>query len=103
MAEPTVVCPQCRSEIKLTESLAAPLLESVRRQYEQRLSQKDTEVAKREQLLQQREAALQKERASVDARIAERVQQECVRIAADEAKKARIAMGHDLEQKNKEI
>ena len=36
MSEPTVLCPQCRSEIKLTESLAAPLLETVRRQYEQR-------------------------------------------------------------------
>jgi hypothetical protein len=103
MAEPTVVCPQCRSEIKLTESLAAPLLESVRRQYEQRLSQKDADIAKREQLIQQREASLQKERANVDARIAQRVQEECVRIAADEANKARRALGHDLEQQAKEI
>ena len=47
MAEPTVFCPQCKSEIKLTESLAAPLLESVRRDYEQRLSQKDNEISKR--------------------------------------------------------
>ena len=30
MAEPTVVCPHCKTEIKLTESLAAPLLESIR-------------------------------------------------------------------------
>jgi hypothetical protein len=43
MAEPTIFCPQCKSEIKLTESLAAPLLESVRRDYEQRLAQKDNE------------------------------------------------------------
>jgi hypothetical protein len=103
MAEPTVVCPQCSAEIKLTESLAAPLLESVRRQYEQRLSQKDADIAKREQLIQQREATLQKERANVEAEIAERVQQERARIAADEAKKARIALGDDLEQKTKEI
>jgi hypothetical protein len=103
MAEPTVVCPQCSAEIKLTESLAAPLLESVRRQYEQRLSQKDADIAKREQLIQQREATLQKERANVDAEIAQRVQQECTRIAADEAKKARIALAQDLEQKTKEI
>ena len=25
MAEPTIICPQCKTEIKLTESLAAPL------------------------------------------------------------------------------
>ena len=35
MAEPTVVCPQCKAKIKLTESLAAPLLETIRRDYEQ--------------------------------------------------------------------
>jgi hypothetical protein len=103
MAEPTVVCPQCGAEIKLTESLAAPLLEAVRRQYEQRLSQKDADIVKREQLIQQREGTLQKERANVDAEIAQRVQQECTRIAADEAKKARIALGEDLERKTKEI
>ena len=62
MAEPTVVCPQCKTEIKLTESLAAPLLESIRRDYEQRLTQKDTEVARREKLLHEREAGLERVR-----------------------------------------
>ena len=42
MAEPTIICPKCKAEIKLTESLAAPLIESMRREYEERLSQKDT-------------------------------------------------------------
>ena len=28
MTEPTITCPHCKSEIKLTESLAAPLIES---------------------------------------------------------------------------
>jgi hypothetical protein len=41
MAEPTIVCPKCKNEIKLTESLAAPLIESTRQDYERRLSQKD--------------------------------------------------------------
>jgi len=30
MTEPTIICPNCRTEIKLTESLAAPLLEATR-------------------------------------------------------------------------
>ena len=66
MAEPTVICPQCKNEIKLTESLAAPLLESVRQQYEQRLTQKDADITKREQLIQQREAMLQKTKDTLD-------------------------------------
>jgi len=103
MAEPTVVCPQCRTEIKLTESLAAPLLESVRRDYEQRLSQKDADIAQREQSLSERAQSLEKAKQSLDQEIARKIQQERVRIGAEEAQKAKLAIGSDLDQKAKEI
>jgi hypothetical protein len=103
MAEPTVVCPQCKSEIKLTESLAAPLLESVRRDYEQRLTQKDAEVARHEKTLHEREATLQKAKASLDEEVAAKLQQERARIGAEEAKKAKRALENDLDQQAKEI
>jgi hypothetical protein len=103
MAEPTVVCPQCKTEIKLTESLAAPLLESVRRDYEQRLTQKDTDIAKREKTLHEREQILQKTKDTLDQQVAEKLQQERAKIAAEEAKKAKLTLGIDLDQKAKEI
>ncbi|HSE91217.1 MAG TPA: DUF2130 domain-containing protein [Candidatus Binatia bacterium] len=103
MAEPTVVCPQCKTEIKLTESLAAPLLESIRRDYEQRLTQKDAEIAKREKTLHEREAILQRQKESMDEQVAQKMQQEQVRIAAEEAKKAKLVVGNELNQKMKEI
>jgi hypothetical protein len=103
MAEPTVVCPQCKTEIKLTESLAAPLLESIRRDYEKRLTQKDADIAKREKTLHEREAALQKQKESMDDQVAQKMQQEQVRIAAEEAKKAKLALGNELDRKVKEI
>jgi len=49
MTEPTITCPNCKTEIKLTESLAAPLIESTRRDYERRLAQKEVDIAKREE------------------------------------------------------
>jgi hypothetical protein len=103
MAEPTVVCPQCKTEIKLTESLAAPLLESIRRDYEQRLTQKDAEMAKREKTLHEREASLQKQKESIDEQVEQKMQQEQGRIAAEEAKKAKLALGHELDRKVKEL
>jgi hypothetical protein len=103
MAEPTVVCPQCKSEIKLTESLAAPLLESIRRDYERRLVQKDTDIAKREKTLHEREASLQKQKESMDEQVRQKMQQEQVRIAAEEAKKAKLEFGSELDRKVKEI
>ena len=57
MAEPTLVCPQCKTEIKLTESLAAPLLESVKRRITNSVSRKKMPTcAKREQALIERAA-----------------------------------------------
>ena len=103
MAEPTVVCPQCKTEIKLTESLAAPLLESVRSDYEQRISQKDADVAKREKLLNERAETLDKAKRTLDQQIEQKLQLERTRIGAEEAQKAKLALGNDLDQKVKEI
>jgi hypothetical protein len=103
MAEPTVFCPQCKSEIKLTESLAAPLLESVRRDYEQRLSQKDNEISKREKFLNQRAESIEKAKQNLDHEIEQKLRSERARIVAEEAQKAKLAIGTDLEQKAREI
>ena len=35
--EPTIICPNCSTEIKLTESLAAPLIQTVRKEYEAKI------------------------------------------------------------------
>jgi hypothetical protein len=103
MAEPTVVCPQCKTEIKLTESLAAPLLADVKRQFEQRLAQKDADIAKREQVLNERAESVEKAKANLDQQVNAKLQQERVRIAAEEQQKAKLVLGNDLNQKAKEI
>ncbi|MGA3143161.1 MAG: DUF2130 domain-containing protein [Verrucomicrobiota bacterium] len=103
MAEPTITCPKCKNEIKLTESLAAPLIESTRRDYEKRLAQKDVDLASRETSLKEREQALEKSKETVDAQVAEKLQSERAKIAADEARKAKLALSNDIEQKTKEV
>ena len=103
MAEPTIICPKCKNEIKLTESLAAPLIESTRLDYERRLAQKDLDVAGREKSIQEREAALSKAKDSLETQVNERMQQERGKIAADEARKAKLALANDLSQKTTEV
>ena len=103
MAEPTVLCPQCKIEIKLTESLAAPLLESVRRDYEHRLTQKDSDVAKREQALAERAQSLEKAKQTLEQQVAQKIEMERGRIIAEEARKAKLAVGSELDQKTTEI
>ena len=103
MTEPTIICPNCKTEIKLTESLAAPLLAATKQDFEKRLAQKDTDIAKRESTLREREETLAKAKDTIDEQIAEKLKQERTRIVAEEAKKAKLAAADDAEQKINEI
>lgn len=103
MSEPTITCPNCKTKIKLTESIAAPLIEVTRREYEQRLAQKDAEIGKRETSLRKREEAISKAREAIDDQVAEKVRLERAKIAGEEAKKAKLAAATDLEQKAREV
>lgn len=103
MTEPTITCPNCKTEIKLTESLAAPLLAATKQEFEKRLAQKDADIAKREATLREQEAALAKAKEAIDDQVAEKLKQERSRIATEEAKKAKLVAANELEQKTKEI
>ena len=105
--EPTIICPNCKTEIKLTESLAAPLIESTRREFEQRLAKKDGEIAEREQAMREKEKQLAEDKRKLDQQVSEQVEEQLrkdrARIATEEAKKAKQAAATDLEQKSREV
>ena len=103
MNEPVIHCPSCRSEIKLTESLAAPLIEATRRQYEDILASKESQVASREAAIRAKESELEKAKTAIDEQVAAKVKAERQVIAADEARKAKERAASDLEQKAKEV
>lgn len=107
MTEPTITCPSCKSEIKLTESLAAPLIESTRKQFEQQLKQKDSDITQREQAMREKEKQLTDAKNKLDEQVADQVEEQLkkdrTRITAEEAKKAKQAAATDLEQKAQEL
>jgi hypothetical protein len=103
MTEPTIVCPKCKTQIKLNESLAAPLIEATRKQYEKKIAQKESEVAKREDEVRAHQARLAKERETIDEVIDAKVKDARVSIAAEEQKKARRLLAADIEQKASEL
>jgi hypothetical protein len=103
MTEPTLTCPTCRTQIKLTESLAAPLIEDTRRRYDDQLARKEAEVAGREAAIRDQQAQIAADRDSIDAQVAAKVDEERGRIAAAEAQKAKRLVAVDLDHKVKEI
>jgi hypothetical protein len=103
MGDPTISCPNCHSEIPLTESLVAPLLASTRRDYERRIAEKDKNIAGREEALRQQLADLEKARGELDQQVLEKVKAERVRIAVEETEKAKRLAAADLDQKTREV
>jgi hypothetical protein len=90
--EPSVVCPNCRTEVKLTETLAAPLIEAVKRDSEAKMRLLEAGVAKRE-------AAMRAQAEAIDAEIATRLTAERGKLAAEEAKKAAARFAGELQAK----
>ena len=107
MTEPVILCPNCGTEIKLTESLAAPLIAATRRQFEQKLSEKDAEIARREQSLRDKEKQVADAKRTLDQQVADQVAEqlasERARVIAEESRKAKLASAAELQDKAREL
>lgn len=103
MQEPTIICPNCSTEIKLTESLAGPLLEATKLKYEGKLKEQEEGFHEREQTLRVQEAELQKAKDDLEHQLEERLKKQRATIAEEEKKKAKDAIGLELQTKSDEI
>src|SRR5262249_23708144 len=103
MTEPTIICPSCSAEIKLTESLAAPLIRATREEYEAKIACKDAELSGREAQLEAELGAVEESRRSIDKQVREKLTAGRAAIAAEEAEKAAAALAADLQSKSKAV
>lgn len=101
--EPTLHCPNCNHEIRLTESLAAPLLTETRQRFQEQLASKDAEVARKSEALRQEREQLQKDRELIEDQVARRLAAERSQLVAAEAKKAREAAAAELQARTNEL
>jgi len=102
-----VLCPNCRTEIRLTESLAAPLIAATRAQFELQLSRKDAQILQREQAVRDQERLVVQARDGLEQQVADRVEaqikDERARLIAQESRKARLVSAAELEAKSREL
>ena len=100
--EPILHCPNCNHEIKVTESLAAPLLKETRRRFEEQLAQKDAEVARQADALRREQQELAHAREQIEDQVRRRLDAERIQLVAAEAKKAKEAVTAELQAKAEE-
>ena len=107
MTEPTIVCPNCKTEIRLTESLAAPLIAATKKQFEQQLTQKEEEITKREQGIRDKEKLVAEAKRNLDTQVADQVaaqlKAERSRVIEEESRKAKQAAANELDSKAREL
>ena len=105
--EPKITCPNCSHEIRLTESLAAPLLAATRQEFDRKMALKDAAVAQREGDIHAKEHQLAEATRTLDAQVGARVLQqvalERTRLIAEESKKAKDASAAELDNKAREL
>lgn len=100
--EPTLHCPNCNHEIRLTESLAAPLLAETRQRFQQQLASKDAEMERRTEALRLEREQVAKDREQIENQVAKRLTAERAQLVATETKKAREAAAAELQAKEAE-
>lgn len=101
--EPTISCPSCKTEIKLNESLAAPLIAATREDYERRLAQSNASMAAREEELKREQAAIDAAKDDIGNQVAEQIKLERAAIAVEEARKAKLLLSVDLENRDNKL
>lgn len=101
--EPTISCPSCKTNIKLNESLAAPLIAATKEDYERRLTQANAAMTAKEQDLKRQRAEVDAAMANIDGKVAEKLTAERARIEADEARKAKQLVSADLQERDRKL
>src|SRR4051794_29743394 len=104
MADLTVNCPTCQTEIPLTETLAGPIIEAERRKFETQIRERAAAVESRERQVRDTEKKVAELRRQVDSQAADvekavqkRLGEERASIVASEAKKVRAQFQAQLE------
>ncbi|MFT3878390.1 MAG: DUF2130 domain-containing protein [Gemmatales bacterium] len=103
MTDPTITCPQCKTDIKLTESLAAPLLEATRKQFEKQLAVKESEYQNREKKLHDQQAELALKEQGIQDQVTALLKQERAALIKDEAKKAKELLRGEMDEQKRQV
>ncbi len=114
MDELTIECPKCKTKIKLTESLAAPLVKRVEADYQKRLEDErinnekvlkdaNDKIAQQQAAIKAERDKLAAEKAGLDEAAQRLAEQQRSKIADEEARKARLAVEAEMAQKSKNI
>jgi len=103
VTNPQIVCPNCKTQIPVTDALAEPLVADARRRFEQQLAAKEADFGRREARLREAQSELSKARETIDEQVAAKLKAERTSIAEAEARKARLALADEITARDQQL
>ena len=110
MSDQTIKCPNCGTQIELTEALTGQIEQSIRAQYEAEANQKERDLQVRLQEIKQQQKELDVRQQAIEDQVAEQVKAERKKIAEQEKAKIlseqaeqRQALQDELTEKNQKL
>ena len=100
--EPELTCPKCGTVIKLTESLAAPLVAATEAKYKDLLAKQEAEITKRDAELAEREQAIQEQEGAIADKIKAGIEAKQAELVAEAKRSAEISFKQQLASKDRE-
>lgn len=99
----TIICPQCKYEIEVTEVLSSQLRGKLQKEFDAEQRRKDEEFAKKAEDLHKREQALESSKLSIDTEVQSRLIKERARVDQEAAAKARETVAVELKEQQDEL
>ena len=100
MSELKITCPSCSTEIKVTESLAAPLIQATRQEYEAKIALKEGDISRREAALKAELEAIAAAKQSIDEQVCGEAENGAFRDSSGRGQKGQVGRGIELDTKD---
>ena len=99
----TITCPNCQTEIEISEALSAQLKADLRRQFDQKRKASELEIAKREDLLKSRIKKVETAEKSIDEKVEARLATERHELFKKATEKAKETVAVELQDQAAEL
>ena len=98
-----IICPECGTEIEITEALSSQLGEKLRKEFEAKTRQREREIAEREAKLKASEESLDQQREQLELELANRLKTAREELRDEETRKAKEQLALELQDKDSEL
>ncbi len=97
MTNQNIKCPNCGTEIKLTEALTGQIERDIKDRYQAQANQQQQELQKKKQLLEKQSSELEAKKEAIEQQVSEKIQAEKTKLA--EQRKALESQQLQIEEK----